>query len=78
MHFTDEAALYQLLRVPVGQIEHLAGADLAHVVKKFAVYFDKHEMIQIAPRDSSSAPAIAGIASNSRSNAAGPSPSQCP
>lgn len=42
LHFADQAALDQLLRMPIGQVEQLVLAHLAHVVKKFAVCLHKH------------------------------------
>jgi hypothetical protein len=42
LYLADQAALDQLPRVPVSQVEHLAGADLAHVVEKFAGCGYKH------------------------------------
>lgn len=42
LHFADQAALEQLLRMPIGQVEQLVLAHLAHVVEKFAVCLHKH------------------------------------
>lgn len=40
LHLADQAALQQLARMPIGQVEQLVLAHLAHVVEKFAGCFD--------------------------------------
>lgn len=82
LHFADQAAAHQFLRVPIGQVEHLAGADLAHVVEKFAFRFYKHVTFRMRPKRTAAIKAIRPAthqkpptkASPARSKASRPSP----